>query len=180
MLSKKHIAKILLDFFETVFIAAGVFIFVYFFVAQLLRITGDSMIPTFKDSEQIIAEKLSIKVKPLKRGDVIVFKHPQNEQRLLIKRVIGLPGETIKFTDGDVYINNSLLTEQYIINSNKTLGEKIMKPDTDYTIPTNSYVVFGDNREFSSDSREFGPVKKDLIVGRVMLVYYPFSSFRFI
>lgn len=179
-LNSKELSKILVDFFEIVFIASGVFIFVYFFVAQLLKITGDSMLPTFKDGEQIIAEKISIKFSPLKRGDIVIFKHPQNENRLLIKRVIGLPNEEIRISQGAVYINGNLLSETYVQPNNKTTEERDIKENTNYKIPQDGYVVLGDNREFSSDSREFGAVKESLIVGRAFAVYYPLSNFRLI
>lgn len=179
-IGSKEITKVLIDFFEIVFIASGVFIFVYFFVAQLLKITGDSMLPTFKDGEQIIAEKVSIKFSPLKRGDIVIFKHPQNENRLLIKRVVGLPGELIRISQGNLYINSEKLEESYIQPNNKTTEEKDIKENTDYKIPDGSYIVLGDNREFSSDSREFGPIKEGLIVGRAFAVYYPLSNFRLI
>ena len=177
-LSAKEIVKIFLDFFEIVFIASTVFIFVYFFVGQLLRVTGDSMYPTFIDGEQIIAEKISIKFKNLQRGEILIFKHPQNENRLLIKRVIALPGESLNLINGKVFIDGVELLEPYLQPNVKTYGLKTIADNTDFEVPADSYVLMGDNREQSADSREFGPISKTMIVGRAFLVFYPFDSIR--
>lgn len=151
----------------------------YFFVGQLLEVTGDSMYPTFYDKEQIIAEKLSIKVKDLKRGEILIFEHPFEKGRLLIKRLTGLPGETIRIRGGKVFINNVALEEPYLDNIT-TEGQSFLKEGLEYKIPENAYVMMGDNRIKSTDSREWGFVKKDLIVGRGVLVYYPLNRIRLV
>ncbi|MFZ2664596.1 MAG: signal peptidase I [Patescibacteria group bacterium] len=175
----KPALRIILDFFEITIICTAVFLIMYFFVGQLLEVTGDSMYPTFYDKEQIIAEKLSVKIKDLKRGEIIIFEHPSEEGRLLIKRLIGLPGETIKIKNGKVFINNTELEEPYL-NNVKTEGQNFLKDDIEYEIPENSYVMMGDNRLKSTDSREWGYVKKDLIVGRGVVVYYPLNRIRLV
>ena len=177
-ISIKSIFKIFFDFLEVVIISSIVFAFVYFFVGQLLRVSGDSMLPTFKDSEQIIAEKISIKFKDLERGEILIFNHPQNNKRLLIKRLIALPGETLILINGKVYINGSELSEPYLQPIIQTFGMKTIKDEVEYKVPEDSYILLGDNREQSADSREFGPVNKSLIVGRAFLVFYPIDSIR--
>jgi signal peptidase I len=172
--------KIFLDFFEITIICTLVFIIMYFFVGQLLEVTGDSMYPTFHDKEQIIAEKISVKVKDLKRGEILIFEHPQEKGRLLIKRLIGLPGETIKIKNGKVYINGSELSESYLASNVTTEGQNYLKEGLDYTVPDDSYVMMGDNRLKSTDSREWGFVSKELIVGRGVIVYYPFNRIRLV
>ncbi len=179
MPNRKDIFKLVMDFVETLVIAAGVFIFVYLFIGQLLRVTGDSMMPTFADGEQIIAEKLSVKFNPIKRGQIVIFKLPKNQERLLIKRVVGLPGENIKISGGTVFINDVKLEEPYVHNE-LTTQERAMTENIEYKIQPDFYVVMGDNRENSSDSREFGPVAKDLIIGKAFMVYFPFNKIRFI
>lgn len=151
----------------------------YFFVGQLLEVTGDSMYPTFHDKEQIIAEKVSIKVKELERGEILIFEHPNEKGRLLIKRLIGLPGETIKIKNGKVYINGKELNEPYLSDTT-TEGQSFIKDGLEYKIRENTYVMMGDNRLKSTDSREWGFVDKELIVGRGVVVYYPFNRIRLI
>jgi len=138
------------------------------------------MIPNFRDKEQLIAEKISININNTERGDVIIFKNINENNRLLIKRVIGLPGENLKILDGNVYINGEKLTEDYLKEGTLTTGKRILEEGPEYKIPEDSYVVMGDNREQSNDSREWGYVKKENIVGRVVLVYYPLQNFRFV
>ncbi|NMB91545.1 signal peptidase I [candidate division WWE3 bacterium] len=175
----KSTFKILFDFFEILIICTAVFLIIYFFVGQLLEVTGDSMYPTFHDKEQIIAEKLSIKMKGVKRGEVLIFEHPSEKGRLLIKRLIGLPGETIKIQNGKVFIDNVELKEPYLSNV-ETEGQSFLEEGIEYEIPKDSYVMMGDNRPKSTDSREWGYVKKELIVGRGVVVYYPISRIRLI
>lgn len=176
----KQPVKILLEFFEIVFICTAVFVVIYLFVGQLFEVTGDSMYPNFHDKEQIIAEKVSVNFKGIKRGEVIIFKHPTEPGRLLIKRVIGLPLENIKMSNGLVYINDTKLNEPYLSANTLTEGKRFLNYNVDYQIPENSYVVMGDNREKSTDSREWGFVPKNLIVGRGILVYYPLNRIRLI
>lgn len=170
----------LLDFAEIVLIAVTLFIIVYLFVAQLLEVTGNSMYPTFKDKEQIIAEKVSVKLKELERGEIIIVKSPKDTSRLLIKRVIGLPGERIMVKGGKVFINGGELYEPYLPESTKTYEGSLVKEGLEYQIANESYFVLGDNREQSSDSREYGTFPNELVVGRGVIVYYPLKSLRFI
>ena len=180
MWGRRSSASILLDFFEIVFIVVTVFIVVYVFVGQLLEVTGESMLPNFEDKEQIIAEKVSIKFKDLERGEVVIFRHPEQRDKLLIKRVVGLPGESFQINDGYVYINEEKLSESYVKEKGDTSGGKVIQEKVVYEIEADSYLFLGDNREKSTDSRDWGAVSKDLIVGRGVLVYYPIEKIRFI
>ena len=167
-----------LDFLEILMIATFVFVLVYLFVGKMLEVDGGSMEPNYHNGEQIIAEKISIQFKDLKRGEIVIFRHPDRPQTMLIKRLVGLPGETIKVFDGHIYINDELLEEPYIPVGTKTPAGEALKENVTYKISDGSYVFLGDNREESTDSRRWGAVPKDLIVGRGILVYYPFSAFR--
>lgn len=177
---KRSFLTILFDFLEIAIISATIFLLVYLFVGQLLEVTGDSMHPTLLDKEQVIAEKLSIKFNPVERGDIVIFKHPEQNDKLLIKRVIGLPFDNIKIVDGNVFINSKQLNEFYLEPSVVTQPNKFITEGLEYTIPEYSYILLGDNREKSSDSRVFGPVREELIVGKAAAVYYPFSNIRII
>lgn len=173
----KIVIKNLIDLFELIIIGGAIFAFTYIFAGQLLRVTGDSMLPNFHDGEQIVAEKVTVKFENLKRDDVVIFQHPSNPDRLVIKRVIGLPGETIKLQNGDVLIDGQILKEPYLAAESKTLVGNYIKDNTTYTVPADSYIFMGDNRLNSSDSRDWGPINKSLIVGKAFLVYYPFNEF---
>ena len=174
------ISDLLLDLLEISIIGITIFVLVYIFVGQLLEVTGDSMEPNLHDQEQIIAEKVSINFKPLQRGEIVIFRHPENNERLLIKRVVGLPEEKIKIENGYVYINGMVLDESYVMTVGVTRGNKDLIEGVEYYITENSYVLLGDNREESSDSRSFGTVREELILGRSLMVYYPFNSIRVI
>lgn len=174
------ISDLFLDLLEISIIGVTIFVLIYIFVGQLLEVTGDSMEPNLHNGEQIIAEKISMKFKPLSRGEIVIFRHPDNNERLLVKRVIGLPGETIKIANGDVYINGKLLNEPYILEQDSSEGRKDLVEEVEYQIPKNSYILLGDNRRESSDSRTFGPVREELILGRVLLVYYPLGHIRLV
>lgn len=172
--------RLILDIFEILFIGTGIFLIVSVFAGQLLKVTGDSMLPTFKNGEQLIAEKISINMRDLERGEVVIFMHPEEKDKLLIKRVVGLPGESIKIQANEIYINNQKLNEGYLKEDAKVTTRTFLKEGVEYTIPENSYILLGDNRENSADSREWGPIKKEKIVGRAFLVYYPIKNARIV
>ena len=172
--------SVLIDFTEILLIAVTVFILVYLFVGQLLEITGESMFPTLHNSEQIVAEKISIKISPLKRGEIVIVESPRETKKLLVKRVIGLPGENILIKDNHIYINNQIIKEPYLDQSVQTSEGNTIKENIEYSIENDSYVVMGDNRGKSTDSRDYGAVRKDLIVGRAIFVYYPLNKIRLI
>ena len=136
------------------------------------------MLPTFQDKEQIIVEKVSIKYKPLERGEITVVRHPDNQQVFLIKRVIGLPGETIHFNEGDVFINGEILLEPYLNENTLTWGKTYIADGESITLNEDEYVMLGDNRDNSLDSRSYGPVSKENLVGRSFVVYYPIKNIR--
>jgi signal peptidase I len=176
----KNVKKVIAEYFQIIFIFLIVFAIIYFFVGQLFEVVGNSMLPTFQDKEQLVAEKISINTSNMKRGDVIIFKNINENNRLLIKRIVGLPEESIRIQDGKVFINEEELSEDYLKDDTVTIGKRVLEEGLEYKIPEDSYVVMGDNREESNDSREWGYVKKENIVGKVVLVYYPLQNFRFI
>jgi signal peptidase I len=175
---KESLLKSLLDIVEVVFISSSITILTFLFLAQPLEVTGESMLPTFQDKEQIIVEKVSIKYKPLERGEITVVRHPDNQQVFLIKRVIGLPGETIHFNEGDVFINGEILLEPYLNENTLTWGKTYIADGESITLNEDEYVMLGDNRDNSLDSRSYGPVSKENLVGRSFVVYYPIKNIR--
>lgn len=149
------------------------------FIAQPFIVSGASMNPSFADGEYIIVDQISYKtLQPLQRGDIIIFKSPQDPSKFLIKRIIGLPNEIIEILGEDIYI--------------KKEGEDFKKIEEDYLkVDFNAYVkslklendeffVLGDNRNNSIDSRYFGAVKKDLIIGRAFLRLLPIGKINYL
>lgn len=136
------------------------------------------MDPTFRDGEQLIVEKVSVKYKDLERGEVAIFKHPENPAMLLIKRVIGLPGDTILLSDGDILINGEIYMEQYLSDDVQTWGKNHIVDEEELNLGEDEYVLLGDNRENSLDSRSYGPINEENIVGRSFVVYLPLGNIR--
>jgi signal peptidase I len=178
---KIKLKQILLDFFEVLVISSLVFAIVYVFIGQLMEVSGNSMYPTYLDKERIIAEKVSLKYKEIKRGEVVIFQHPTiKERHLLIKRVIALPGETFRISNGFVYINGVKLNEPYLQKDKPTneIANGVILENVDYTLDSDSYILLGDNRTQSTDSRYFGGIHKENIIGRAFFVYYPLNRIR--
>ncbi|HET7713340.1 MAG TPA: signal peptidase I [Patescibacteria group bacterium] len=173
------------DIIETVVIAIFIFVVVYMFLLQPHQVRGESMLPTFEDSQYILTDKLSYRFGIPQRGDVIVFKSPQNGAVDFIKRVIGLPGEKVKLSAGRVVIINSQFPEGLTLNETYTNGAPT-KPDAklaegeEYLVPPEHYFVMGDNRNHSSDSRSFGAIKKESIIGRAWIRYWPLPNLSFV
>lgn len=134
----------------------------YFFKPMV--ISGSSMYPTFHNNDHIVVDKFNGEISTLKRGDVIVFFSPIDENRLLVKRIIGLPGDVIAIRNGSVFLNGKLLREPYT-NHRSESYETIPA----FPIPDGSVFVLGDNRLVSADSREWGAVDKSRIYGKYIL-----------
>ena len=138
-------------------------------------ITSGSMLPTLKKGDRLIGSRISYLLSEPERGDVVIFKFPDDESKLYVKRIIGLPGETIIISDGKVYICDgkelewAYLEEDYLLDSEHTKGD--FGP---YLIPADSYLMLGDNRENSEDSRYWinTYVNKEQIVAKVLFKYY--------
>jgi signal peptidase I len=169
-----------IDLLESFVIALGIFLVVYNFVAQPHRVRGDSMLPNYHNDEYILTEKVSYRLGKPERGDVVVLKYPVNPTVDFIKRVVGLPGETILLKDGNVYINNVLLNEPYLSEITATIGNAKILEGVPFTIPEGEYVVMGDNRARSSDSRAWGTVPIQNIRGKGFFVYWPPKEIGFI
>lgn len=146
------------------------------FLFQAFFIPSESMVPTLKVHDRVLVNKLSYKLHPVHRDDIVVFKAPPNSDPGiddLVKRVIGLPNETVSAHGGHVYIDGKELNESYLPKGSNTTDFAPVK------IPANSYWVMGDNRGNSKDSRVFGVITKSKIVGRVFIRIWPFTRFGF-
>ena len=156
----------LLELGETVLPAIVIAVLINLFLAQATRVYGSSMEPNLHTDQRLVVEKLSYRLHEPRRGDVVVLRLPERGPELLIKRVIGLPGETIEVRDGHVSIDGSVLTEPYLSRStNGTYGPLV--------VPEGHVFVMGDNRGASNDSRIFGSVPQERVVGRAWVSYWP-------
>jgi signal peptidase I len=155
------------DILETVLPAFLIVLVVNVFLAQATRVEGQSMEPNLHNDQRLVIEKVSYHFHPPRRGDIIVIKLPsRHSDPPLIKRVVGLPGETIEVRDGHVYVDGHVLEESYL--NQLTFGDQ-----PPHTISSGHVFVLGDNRGASNDSRAFGEVALSDIVGRAWLRYWP-------
>jgi signal peptidase I len=138
------------------------------FVYQPVRVEGTSMLPRLVDQDRLFINKFVYRFSAVEPGDVVVFRYPRDQQKSYIKRVIAVPGDRLRIDSGQVFVNDRPLSEPYIpeeYRDARSLDAMI--------VPKDEYFVMGDHRSISSDSREFGPVKRDLIYGKAAFVYWP-------
>jgi signal peptidase I len=162
------------ELLKFIVIAAVIILPIRFFVAQPFIVSGESMSPTFENGQYLIVDELSYHFEAPARGDVIVFRYPKDPSQFFIKRIIGLPGETVTIHDNTVSVKETsgqtvALNEPYVVNQ----GDG---SDATYVIPPGQYFVMGDNRPESSDSRVWGLLPAGNIVGRVFLRLLPPSE----
>jgi len=169
----KRLGAFFLDILEVVVFAIGIFFFVYLLIMRPHKIRGQSMEPNFPDGQYLLTQKVSYYLNSPQRGDVVVFKPPVSEDDEFIKRIIALPGEKIKVQAGKVYINDNLLNESYLDSSLYTTGSNFLQEGEQYEVPEGHWLVMGDNRPHSSDSRAWGPITKKEISGKAWLIYWP-------
>lgn len=150
----------------------GLVIVVMIFLYQPVKVEGTSMNPLLSDQERIFINKFVYHFEPIERGDVIVFWYPLDRSKSFIKRVVGLPGETIEIRDGHVYINSQELADQYVPAN--YLDGSTYAP---HRIPVDGYFVMGDHRDSSNDSRVFGSVPRQYIYGKAVFAYWPADHF---
>lgn len=166
----------IIDLLKFITIAAIIVIPIRHFIMQPFIVSGTSMDPTFADKEYLIIDKLTYNLDKINRGDVVVFKFPSKNERYLVKRIIGLPGDTVTLrSNGEITIINEKNPEGFTINE-----EYVVNKDQDsftITVPkdSNKILVLGDNRKVSYDSRAWGLLEKDRLVGRVYLRLWPIS-----
>jgi signal peptidase I len=161
------------------FLLAALFIaiFVRVLIAQPFLVTGASMEPTLNPNEYLVIDKISHQISELERGDVIIMRYPLDSSVYFVKRVIGLPGETVHVSNGTITVlmkdgTPHVLHEPYLVMPNDD------KPDATVTLAQDEYFVLGDNRAHSSDSREWGPLQKKFIVGRAFARLFPFDKIK--
>ncbi|NDV18844.1 signal peptidase I [Pseudodesulfovibrio sp. JC047] len=182
------------DTLEAIVVALLLALFIRTFIVQAFKIPSGSMLQTLQIGDHLLVTKFAYDVRlpsnlwletadgkvlasvgDPERGDIIVFKFPEDESKDFIKRVIGLPGETLEVRNKVVYINGQPLDEPYTQHI-KTSRVPIRDDFGPYTVPEGQYFVMGDNREGSYDSRWWGPVKREKIVGKALVIYWSWGS----
>jgi signal peptidase I len=138
------------------------------FLYQPVRVEGTSMLPRLVNQDRLFINKISYRFMAIERGDVVVFRYPRNQQVSYIKRIIAIPGDKLRIDRGQVFVNDQPLHEPYVPQEYRDT-----KSVDAMVVPKGEYFVLGDHRSIASDSREFGPVKRDLIYGKATFIYWP-------
>lgn len=152
-------------------ISVAISAFIIVFLYQPVRVEGTSMLPMLQDQDRLFINKLAYRVGDIHQGDVVVFQYPRDHTKSYIKRVIALPGDDLRIDHGLVFVNGQRLKEPYVpekYTDDRSLPETVLSP--------HQYWLMGDHRSISSDSRDFGPVDRDLIYGKAAFVYWPFEQ----
>lgn len=166
-----------IDFIQTLVVFGAIFALIYLFVAQPHKVSGRSMVPTFHDGDYIFTDKLTYRFRQPAHDEIIVLKNPKDEGEDFIKRIIALPGDTIRVEKNRVYVNGTMVDEPFLPSGRPTAAGAFLTEGQEIKAGSNQYFAFGDNREHSSDSREWGAITKEEIVGRVFFRYWPPQTF---
>lgn len=156
--------RFIVDMVETLVLAVVLFIGINA-VSARVRVDGFSMRPTLDDGEFVLVSKLSYKFSEFKRGDIVVFHFPLNPEEELIKRIIGIPGDHVRVEGNQLYLNGELMSEDYIAEAPLYSG--------DWTVAEGYLFVLGDNRNNSNDSKDWGLLPQENVVGKAVLIYWP-------
>ena len=167
-----HLAFELKSWFRDILLAFAIAIFIVIFVVQPVKVEGTSMQPRLVDQERIFVNRFIYRFQDIHRGDVVVFWYPRDRSKSFIKRVLGIPGDKVEIRAGMVYVNDGKVEEPYL---NPAFQDyKTYQP---VRVPAGKYFVLGDHRNSSNDSRSWGFVAHDLIYGKAIFSYWPFSRF---
>ena len=171
----KKISPLIRELLEVILIAFLPFFIISQFIARPFIVQGASMEPSFQNGNYLIIDIISYRFNDPERGDVVVFRYPGNRSLYYIKRIIGLPGDHISLRDGDVFVNGKITQEKYFSLDVDTLAFN----RTDFSLVENQFFVMGDNRAASFDSRNWGPLKRDDIIGAARFRIWPLLEFEF-
>ena len=166
------------EILKVILISMAIVLPIRYFIVQPFIVRGASMEPAFDDREYLIVDELSYFLREPNRGEAIVFRYPRDPRQFFIKRIIGLPGEKVEIKSGRIKIHNANYPDGFILEESylEPLG-RTTNPDLTITLGEGDHFVLGDNRDFSSDSRIWGLLKRDFIVGRVLFRAWPITRF---
>lgn len=168
--NKNSILNVIWDWVKTLAIALFITFFIKIFIMDATRVSGASMSDTLHHNDLLLVNKIGARLKDSDRGDIVILRAPDFPGRIYIKRVIGTPGDTVEIKDGEVLVNGEILEEDYV-------PVDYTEPKTDvskWELSDDQYLVFGDNRANSNDSRDFGKIYKEDIIGHAFFRFYPF------
>ncbi|MFA5051487.1 MAG: signal peptidase I [Patescibacteria group bacterium] len=168
----------ILELAKIVLIALAIIVPIRYFLFQPFYVRGASMEPSFYDNEYLIIDEITYRLADPQRGDVVVIRNPSQTSEFFIKRIIGLPGETVEAVDGQIRIINAQYPDGITLSESYLADGTLTNNLTATSVPEGNYFVMGDNRSVSLDSRIFGPLPRKDIVGRAWLRVYPFSDFQ--
>lgn len=174
---RKFLAS-LLEVLEIAVIAIGVVFVVRTFLVQPFLVDGSSMYPTFQNGDYVLTDELTYHIRPPERGEVVVFHDVSDPSVYLIKRIIGLPGETVIVQNGQVTIKNAQHPDGFVLDESYLPSGTVTGDDGTWTLSSTSYMMMGDNRSVSYDSRMWGPLPAKNIVGMVRFRLWPLSSMK--
>ncbi|MEK7173520.1 MAG: signal peptidase I [Patescibacteria group bacterium] len=164
------------EFLKIVIVSLIIVLPIRMFVAQPFIVRGASMEPNFEDGEYLIVDELSYLLRKPERGEVIVFRYPEDPSQFFIKRIIGLPRETVVIENGSVRIQDATGGNGFALDESYLSDTVVTAPDSTVTLEAEEYFVMGDNRMESSDSRRWGTLENDLLIGRALLRLWPLSE----
>ncbi|MDD3114981.1 MAG: signal peptidase I [Anaerovibrio sp.] len=169
----KNLGEEIKDWVISIVIAVVLAMIIRNFLVEPYLVEGPSMMPTLENQQRLIVNRLIYNLRAPEKGEILIFKYPKDQSRDFIKRVIAVPGDTIEIKDGNVFVNDELQTEDYILSKCRGDYPKV-------TIPAGHIFVMGDNRNNSEDSRfpDVGFVPFDLIKGKAMVVFWPFPAMK--
>jgi signal peptidase I len=145
--------------------------FIIIFLYQPVKVEGTSMMPSLDDQERIFVNKFVYRIGAIQRGDIVVFRYPRDPSKSYIKRVIGVAGDRVRIEDGQVFLNDRPIEEDYVP---RDFADQRSCPEL--TVPSESFFVLGDHRNMSNDSRDFGPVNQAFIFGKAVFGYWPMEK----
>ena len=175
--SKNEVLSFIWETTKVVAISLAIILPIRYYLVQPFFVKGASMEPSFEDGDYLLVDEISYRFSEPIRGDVIIFRYPEDRSQFFIKRIVGLPGETVEIKNNKVIIYSSsdsedvVLNEEYLDPIQKTLGNMLLR------LEGGEYFVLGDNRLASSDSRSWGPVDRTLVTGKAFLRAWPFTKF---
>ncbi len=169
------------DVFKFVCITLIIVLPIRAYVAQPFIVSGESMVSTFQDGQYLIVDEMTYHFRNPERGEVIIFRYPKDPSKFFIKRVIGIPGDSVKVAGGHVYVNGIETEEPYLDAGVVTTTDgPFLQSNTPVTLGKDQYFAMGDNRPRSLDSRSWGVVPRANIKGRVLLRLFPFNSLAYL
>jgi signal peptidase I len=176
---KKFLKEFILEFLKILIISLAIVLPIRYFLIQPFYVKGASMEPNFYDYEYLIVDEITFRFREPQRGEVVIFHSPYRYSDYYIKRIIGLPKERVVIKDGEVYIYNEKFKDGIKLDESGYLEPSVKTPgQIDITLSDKEYFVLGDNRNSSLDSRSFGPISRNQIIGRAWIRAWPFYRFK--